>query len=84
MLAKRRNAGKPRQKAAELERLKIPLMRIRMADYENFHSDKERLIKTATQLAAEPLDLDAAMDLDSLRNVLAKEYPMDNCCFLDC
>ena len=84
MLSKRRHAGKPRQKAAELERLRLPLMRIRMVDYENFHSDKERLMKTATQWHAEPLDLDATMDLVSLRNVLAKEYPMDACCFLDC
>ena len=59
-------------------------MKIRMHDYENFHSDKERLIKTATNWLAEPLELDAAMDLDSLRRMLAKDLPMDNCCFLDC
>ncbi|XP_058798747.1 eye-specific diacylglycerol kinase [Phymastichus coffea] len=83
MLSKRRNPGKPMQKTQELERLKLPLMRIRMVDYENFHSDKERLTKTATQWATEPLELDAAMDLESLRKQLAKEYPMDSCCFLD-
>lgn len=85
MLSKRRNTGGGRrQKAAEIERLKIPLMKIRMVDYERFHSDKEQLMKAATAWTAEPLDLDAAMDLDSLRNMLAKEYPMDSCCFLDC
>ncbi|OXU26343.1 hypothetical protein TSAR_003470 [Trichomalopsis sarcophagae] len=84
MLSKRRNTGGGRrQKAAEIERLKIPLMRIRMVDYERFHSDKEQLMKAATAWNAEPLDLDAAMDLESLRNMLAKEYPMDSCCFLD-
>ncbi|XP_014229387.1 eye-specific diacylglycerol kinase isoform X1 [Trichogramma pretiosum] len=83
MLAKRRNQGKPRQKAAEVERLKLPLMKIRMHDYETFHSDKERLIKTAQTWQSEPLELDAGMDLESLRNQLSKTLPMDNCCFLD-
>ncbi|XP_023246195.1 eye-specific diacylglycerol kinase isoform X2 [Copidosoma floridanum] len=85
MLAKRRGFSRPRkhQKTAEPEKLKIPLMRIKMPDYENYHSDRERLVKTATLWMQEPLDLDAAMDLESLRKMLAKDYPMDTCCFLD-
>lgn len=82
MLAKRRSSGKPY--VAKLERLKLPVMMIKMSDYETFHSDKERLKMTAIQWLADPLDLDATTDLESLRNLLAKDHPMDTCCFLDC
>ncbi|XP_051159647.1 eye-specific diacylglycerol kinase isoform X1 [Leptopilina boulardi] len=81
MLAKRRSSGKPY--VAKLERLKLPVMMIKMSDYETFHSDKERLKMTAIQWLADPLDLDATTDLESLRNLLAKDHPMDTCCFLD-
>lgn len=70
--------------SSDTKQLKLPLMRIKMPDYENYHNDKERLMKTASQWMAEPLELDAAMDLESLRKILAKDYPMDTCCFLDC
>ncbi|XP_012279968.1 eye-specific diacylglycerol kinase isoform X2 [Orussus abietinus] len=84
MLAKRRSTGKPyRDVGAKLERLKLPVMRIRMSDYEAYHSDKERLKSAAVSWTAEPLDLDAATDLESLRQILAKDHPMDSCCFLD-
>ena len=84
MLAKRRSSGKPHQDVAKLERLKLPVMKIKMSDYENFHSDKERLKKTAVSWFPDPLDLDATTDLESLRTLLAKDHPMDTCCFLDC
>ncbi|XP_015119187.1 eye-specific diacylglycerol kinase [Diachasma alloeum] len=84
MLAKRRRTSKPSQNVgAKLESLKLPLMRIKMADYMAYHSDKHRLRKAAVAWRAEPLDLEATMDLESLRQMLAKEYPMDSCCFLD-
>ncbi|XP_015607660.1 eye-specific diacylglycerol kinase isoform X2 [Cephus cinctus] len=84
MLAKRRNTSKPLQNVgAKLERLKLPVMRIKMSDYENYHSDKDRLKKAAESWLQEPLDLDATSDLESLRAILSKEHPMDTCCFLD-
>lgn len=83
MLAKRRNAGKPQQDV-KLDRLKLPVMKIKMSDYERYHHDKDMLKKAAVMWIADPLDLDAAMDLESLRKTLAKDYNMDTCCFLDC
>ncbi|XP_017764006.1 PREDICTED: eye-specific diacylglycerol kinase isoform X4 [Eufriesea mexicana] len=82
MLAKRRNAGKPQQDV-KLERLKLPVMKIKMSDYERYHHDKDMLKKAAVTWIADPLDLDATMDLESLRKTLAKDYNMDTCCFLD-
>lgn len=84
MLAKRRSSGKPHQDVAKLERLKLPVMKIKMSDYESFHSDKERLKKSAIPWLMDPLDLDATMDLESLRKLLAKDHSMESCCFLDC
>lgn len=55
-----------------------------MSDYEAFHSDKERLKRSAVSWLEETLDLDATLDLESLRKILAKDLPMDACCFLDC
>lgn len=83
MLAKRRNAGKPQQDVAKLDRLNLPVMRIKMSDYETYHHDKDRLKKAAVSLMADPLDLDATTDLESLRKILAKDHNMDTCCFLD-
>ncbi|GAB1864641.1 Diacylglycerol kinase [Camponotus japonicus] len=83
MLTKRRNAGKPNQNIARLERLKLPVMKIKMSDYETYYHDKERLKKAAELWLAEPLDLDAATDLETLRKLLAKDYNVDSCCFLD-
>ncbi|KAG7187964.1 hypothetical protein KM043_013924 [Ampulex compressa] len=82
MLTKRRNPGKPQQDI-KLERLKLPIMRIKMADYEAFHHDKERLKKSAVSWTVEPLDLDATTDLEALRKILSKDHAMDTCCFLD-
>lgn len=84
MLTKRRNAGKPNQNIAKLERLKLPVMKIKMSDYETYYHDKERLKEAAELWLAEPLDLDATTDLETLRKLLAKDYNMDSCCFLDC
>lgn len=84
MLAKRRNTGKPQQDTARLERLKLPVMKIKMSDYETYHHDKDSLQKTAEPWLAEPLDLDATTDLETLRKLLAKDCNMDSCCFLDC
>lgn len=84
MLAKRRNAGKPHQNTARLERLKLPVMKIKMSDYETYHHDKDRLKEVAELWSAEPLDLDATTDLEALRKLLAKDYNIDSCCFLDC
>lgn len=84
MLAKRRSTGKPQQNTAKLERLKLPVMKIRMSDYETNHHDKEKLKEVAELWVADPLDLDAATDLESLRKILAKDRNMDSCCFLDC
>ncbi|XP_014488535.1 PREDICTED: eye-specific diacylglycerol kinase [Dinoponera quadriceps] len=83
MLVKRRNTGKPRQDTARLERLKLPVMKIKMSDYKTYHHDKVRLKDIAEQLLAEPLDLDATTDLEMLRKLLAKDYNMDSCCFVD-
>ncbi|XP_015184990.1 PREDICTED: eye-specific diacylglycerol kinase isoform X2 [Polistes dominula] len=83
MLAKRRNTGQSQPDVAKLERLNLPVMRIKMSDYETYYHDKDRLKKVAKLLIPEPLDLDATTDLVSLRNILAKNYNMDNCCFLD-
>ncbi|XP_018043752.1 PREDICTED: eye-specific diacylglycerol kinase isoform X2 [Atta colombica] len=83
MLAKRRNTGKPHQHTARLDRLKLPVMRIKMSDYEAYHHNKEMLKDVAESWFAEPLDLDAATDLESLRKLLLKDYNMDSCCFLD-
>ncbi|XP_077262935.1 retinal degeneration A isoform X2 [Temnothorax americanus] len=83
MLAKRRNAGKSHQHIARLDRLKLPIMRIKMPDYEAYHHNKERLKQVAESWLAEPLDLDATTDLESLRKLLTKHYNMDSCCFLD-
>nr|XP_050868120.1 eye-specific diacylglycerol kinase [Vespula vulgaris]XP_050868121.1 eye-specific diacylglycerol kinase [Vespula vulgaris]XP_050868122.1 eye-specific diacylglycerol kinase [Vespula vulgaris] len=83
MLAKRRNTGQPQQDVAKLERLNLPVMRIKMSDYETYYHDKDRLKKVAELLMSDPLDLDATTDLVSLRNILAKNYNMDACCFLD-
>ncbi|XP_046487755.2 eye-specific diacylglycerol kinase [Neodiprion pinetum] len=84
MLAKRRNTGKPQQNVgAKLERLKLPVMKIKMSDYEAYHSDKERLKRSAVSWLPDTLDLDATLDLESLRGILAKDLPMDACCFLD-
>ncbi|XP_024881690.1 eye-specific diacylglycerol kinase isoform X1 [Temnothorax curvispinosus] len=83
MLAKRRNAGKSHQHIARLDRLKLPIMRIKMSDYEAYHHNKERLKQVAESWLAEPLDLDATTDLESLRKLLTKDYNMDSCCFLD-
>lgn len=82
MLAKRRNASKPQQDV-KLERLKLPVMKIKMLDYERYHHDKDMLKKAATTWIADPLDLDATTDLESLRKILAKDHNMDTCCFLD-
>lgn len=85
MLAKRRNSGKPhREFGSKLESLKLPVMSIRMSDYSTYHSDKERLKQMAQAWTSEPLELDATTDLESLRNILSKNRPMDSCCFLDC
>ncbi|XP_029168750.1 eye-specific diacylglycerol kinase isoform X2 [Nylanderia fulva] len=83
MLAKRRNAGKPPQHVARLDRLKLPVMKIKMSDYETYYHDKERLKEAAELWLAEPLDLDAATDLETLRKLLVKDYNVDSCCFLD-
>ncbi|XP_053976174.1 eye-specific diacylglycerol kinase isoform X1 [Hylaeus volcanicus] len=83
MLAKRRNAGKSHRDVVQLERLKLPVMKIKMPDYERYHHDKDMLKKSATTWIADPLDLDATTDLESLRKILAKDYNMDTCCFLD-
>ncbi|XP_033349307.1 eye-specific diacylglycerol kinase isoform X1 [Bombus vosnesenskii] len=82
MLAKRKNASKPQQDV-KLERLKLPVMKIKMLDYERYHHDKDMLKKAATTWIADPLDLDATTDLESLRKILAKDHNMDTCCFLD-
>ncbi|CAL7945031.1 unnamed protein product [Xylocopa violacea] len=82
MLAKRRNTSKPPQDV-KLERLKLPVMKIKMSDYERYHHDKDMLKKAATTWIADPLDLDATTDLESLRKILAKDHNMDTCCFLD-
>ncbi|XP_076646918.1 retinal degeneration A isoform X1 [Halictus rubicundus] len=82
MLAKRRNAGRPPQDA-KLERLKLPVMKIKMTDYERYHHDKDMLKKSAAMWIEEPLDLEATTDLESLRKILAKDHNMDTCCFLD-
>ena len=84
MLAKRRSSVKTHRDVVPLERLKLPVMKIKMSDYESFHSDKERLQKSAIPWLTDPLDLDATMDLESLRKLLAKDHPMETCCFLDC
>lgn len=84
MLVKRRNAGKPRQDTARLERLNLPVMKIKMSDYKTYHHDKSKLKEIAKQMLAEPLDLDATTDLETLRKLLAKDYNMDSCCFVDC
>lgn len=55
-----------------------------MSDYEAYHHNKDKLKKMAELWLAEPLDLDAATDLESLRKLLTKDYNMDSCCFLDC
>lgn len=83
MLAKRRSSSKPQQDV-KLERLKLPVMKIKMSDYERYHHDKDMLKKSAITWIVEPLDLDATTDLESLRKILAKNYNMDTCCFLDC
>ncbi|XP_072752362.1 eye-specific diacylglycerol kinase isoform X3 [Anoplolepis gracilipes] len=83
MLTKRRNAGKPNQNIARLDRLKLPVMKIKMSDYETYYHDKERLKKVAELWLPEPLDLDATTDLETLRKLLAKDYNVDSCCFLD-
>lgn len=83
MLAKRRNASKPQQDV-KLERLKLPVVKIKMLDYERYHHDKDMLKKAATTWIVDPLDLDATTDLESLRKILAKDHNMDTCCFLDC
>ncbi|XP_076249554.1 retinal degeneration A isoform X2 [Calliopsis andreniformis] len=82
MLVKRRNTGKP-PPDVPLDRLKLPVMKIKMSDYERYHHDKEMLKNSATTWIADPLDLDATTDLESLRKLLAKDYNMDTCCFLD-
>ncbi|XP_031838906.1 retinal degeneration A isoform X2 [Nomia melanderi] len=82
MLAKRRTAGRPQQDV-KLERLKLPVMKIKMSDYERYHHDKEMLKKSAATWIEDPLDLDATTDLESLRKILAKDHNMDTCCFLD-
>lgn len=86
MLTKRRRSNKtPHNIDTKLESLKLPLMKIRMADYELYHSDKDKLKKIAVCWKAEPLELDATMDLESLRNILAKEFAsVKDFCFLDC
>lgn len=84
MLAKRRNAGKSHQHIARLDRLKLPVMRIKMSDYEAYHHNKDRLKEVAELWLTEPLDLDATTDLESLRKLLTKDNNMDACCFLDC
>lgn len=84
MLAKRRNAGKSHQHIARLERLKLPVMKIKMSDYEAYHHNKDMLKEVAESWLVEPLDLDATTDLESLRKLLTKDYNMDSCCFLDC
>ncbi|XP_034942348.1 diacylglycerol kinase zeta isoform X2 [Chelonus insularis] len=84
MLAKRRHSNKPQQNVENrLESLKLPIMGIKMIDYKAYHSDKDRLKKAAVSWSDKPLDLEVTMDLESLRKMLAKDYPMDNCCFLD-
>lgn len=83
MLAKRRTAGRPQQDV-KLERLKLPVMKIKMSDYERYHHDKDMLKKSAAMWIENPLDLDATTDLESLRKILAKDHNMDTCCFLDC
>ncbi|CAK9809934.1 Eye-specific diacylglycerol kinase [Anthophora quadrimaculata] len=82
MLAKRRNASKP-QPDVKLERLKLPVMKIKMSDYERYHHDKDMLKKAAITWIADPLDLEATTDLEFLRKLLAKDHNMDTCCFLD-
>jgi len=84
MLAKRRNTGKPHQHTARLDRLKLPVMKIKMSDYETYHHNKDKLKEVAESWFAEPLELDAATDLESLRKLLTKDHNMDSCCFLDC
>ncbi|XP_057339861.1 eye-specific diacylglycerol kinase isoform X2 [Microplitis mediator] len=83
MLVKSRGKSTAKTQGDKLESLKLQIMRIKMRDYETFHSDKDRLIGAAVPLTPEPLDLDATMDLESLRKLLAKDYNMDNSCFLD-
>ncbi|XP_034195377.1 retinal degeneration A isoform X1 [Osmia lignaria lignaria] len=82
MLAKRRNASKPPQDV-KLDRLNLPVMKIKMSDYEKYHHDKDMLKNAASTWIADPLDLDATTDLESLRTILAKDHNMDTCCFLD-
>jgi diacylglycerol kinase (ATP) len=84
MLAKRRNAGKPHHNTTRLDRLKLPVMKIKMSDYERYHHDKDRLKEVAELWLPEPLDLDATTDLETLRKLLAKNCNVDPCCFLDC
>jgi len=84
MLAKRRNTGKSHHNPARLERLKLPVMKIKMSDYETYHHDKDKLKEVAELWLAEPLDLDATTDLETLRKLLVKDSNMDACCFLDC
>lgn len=83
MLAKRRSASKPPQDV-KLDRLKLPVMKIKMSDYERHHHDKDMLKNSAVPWIEEPLDLDATTDLESLRKILAKDHNMDTCCFIDC
>ncbi|KAK0162875.1 hypothetical protein PV327_006615 [Microctonus hyperodae] len=85
MLTKRRRSNKSQHNIdIKLESLKLPVMKIRMADYELYHSDKDKLKKIAECWKAEPFELDATLDLESLRNILAKELvTVKNFCFLD-
>ncbi|KAF7992016.1 hypothetical protein HCN44_010836 [Aphidius gifuensis] len=84
MLTKRRSTRKSHQSIdVKLENLTLPLMKIKMSDYEAYNSDKDRLKKTAIRLKTEPLELEATTDLETLRNILSKEFQMDYCCFLD-
>lgn len=84
MLVKRRNTGKSPPQDVKLERLKLPVVKIKMTDYERYHHDKDMLKNSATTWISDPLDLDATTDLESLRKILAKDHNMDTCCFLDC
>lgn len=83
MLAKRRNTAKQKQDVAALERLNMTVMRIKMAEYVAYSQDKEKLKKIAKALMPEPLDMDAATDLATLRNILGKSHNIEACCFLD-
>lgn len=84
MLVKRRNVGKYHHDIAKLNRLKLPVMKIKMSDYKTYYHDKDRLKEVAKVWLAEPLDLDAMTDLETLRKLLAKDHNMDSCCFIDC